>query len=117
MRKSSQSKILYDEVGSRRIFIAGWFLGMGSFVAANLYSYHIAEPPCCDFSIPFGVPFPLAQTGGFTGGTRFIVLGVIADVIVGLVMSVAFAWVFAKSVPWIVSRFGRAVQWHVKTRS
>ena len=102
---------------SRTFFNFGFFLGIAFFLTANMYSYHVAEPPCCDFSIPFGIPFPLAQTGGFAGGTRFIVLGVIADVIVGLVTSVVFAWVFAKSLPSMINRFRQAVQWHVKTRS
>jgi hypothetical protein len=102
---------------TRKIFIVGFFLGIGIFVAANMYSYHVAEPPCCDFEIPFGVPFPLGRTGGFTGGTRFIVFGVIADIIVGLVASFVFAWVFAKLIPPLINRFRQAGQWHAKTRS
>ena len=102
---------------SRKFFIVGFFLGIGVFVAANVYSYHVAEPPCCDFEIPFGVPFPLGRTGGFTGGTRLIVLGVIADVIVGLIASVVFAWVFTKLLPPMIDRLRQAVQWHVKSRS
>jgi hypothetical protein len=102
---------------SRPFFTIGFFLGLGLFVAANVYSYHVAEQPCCDFSVAFGIPFPLAQTGGFTGGTHFIVLGVIADVIVGFVASLVFARVFAKALPCMVSRFHQAVQWHVRTRS
>jgi hypothetical protein len=102
---------------SRKFFIVGFFVGVGSFVAANIYSYHVAEPPCCDFEIPFGVPFPLGRTGGFAGGTRFIVLGAISDIIVGLVASVVFAWVFAKLLPPVINRFRQAVQWHVKTSS
>jgi hypothetical protein len=102
---------------SRTFLIVSFFVGVGLFVAANMYSDHVAEPPCCDLSIPFGIPFPLARTGGFTGGTHFILLGVIADVIVGFVASVVFAWVFAKALPSMINRFRQGVQWHVKTRS
>ena len=102
---------------SRPFFTLGFVLGLGLVLAANVYSYHIAEPPCCDFSVPFGVPFPLGQTGGFIDVTRFMLLGVIADVIVGLIASVGFAWMFAKSFPSIINRFRQLAQWHVATRS
>lgn len=102
---------------SQKLFSVGFFLGIGIFVAANVYSYYVAVAPCCDFEIPFGVPIPLGLTGGFTGGTRFIVLGVIADVIAGLLASLVFAWVFTKLIPPVLDLFRRTVQWHVKTSS
>ena len=102
---------------SRTFVVVGFFLGVAFFVAANLYSYQLAEPPCCDRSISFGIPFPLAETGGYFGGTRFIVPGVIADVIAALVASVVFAWLFAKSLRLMGDRFQQAVRWHLKTRS
>ena len=102
---------------NRTYFIIGFFIGVAFFVAANIYSYHVAEPPCCDFSIPFGVPFPLARTGGFIGSTHFIVAGVVIDVMFGLNASVGFGWVFAKALPWITSVFCKGVQWHLRTRS
>lgn len=102
---------------SRPFLAIGFILGIVLFVAMNVYSYHTAEPPCCDFSVAFGFPFPLGRTGGFISVTRFIVLGMIADVIVGLVASVGFAWIFAKSLPVIINRFRQLIQWHVATRS
>jgi len=102
---------------SRPLFTLGFVLGIGLFVTANVHSYHVAEPPCCDFSVPFGVPFPLGQTGGFISVTHFMLLGVIADVIVGLIASVGFAWMFAKSLPSIINRFRQIIRWHVATRS
>jgi len=95
---------------SRPFFTLGFVLGIGLFVTANVHSYHVAEPPCCDFSVPFGVPFPLGQTGGFISVTRFMLLGVIADVIVGLIASVGFAWMFAKSFPSIINRIVSAIK-------
>ena len=102
---------------TRLFFFIGFFLGIASFVAANLYAYHVAEPPCCHFSIPFGFPFPLGRTGGFVGGTSFIMLGVFLDTVVGLVSSSIFALLFARLLPWLVELFRHAGQWHMKTRS
>jgi hypothetical protein len=102
---------------SRRFFIIGFCLGFVLFIAANIYSYNVAEPPCCDFSIAFGTPLPLGRVGGFVGGTHFIPLGVIANIIIGIVASVGFAWMFARSVPAIIDRFQQALSWHLKTRS
>src|SRR3989337_950589 len=82
---------------NRKLFIIGFLFGIVFFVGANMYSYHLAEPPCCDFTSSFGFPFTLGRTGGFAGGTGFIVFGIFADIVVGLVASVAFAWLFAKS--------------------
>jgi hypothetical protein len=102
---------------SRKFFIVGFILGMGFVLAANLYSYHVTAQPCCDLGIPFGFPFPLGRTGGFVGGNSLIMVGVFADVIVGLVVSVVFAWVFAKVLPSMINRCRQVGHWHSKTSS
>jgi hypothetical protein len=107
----------WEIILNRKFFIIGFVLGIASFVGANMYSYHVAEPPCCDFSASFGFPFTLGRTGGFAGGTGLILVGVFADVVVGLVVSVVFGWLFAKSLPPIVNLFRQAGQWHTGTRS
>jgi hypothetical protein len=101
----------------RLFFFIGFFLGIAFFVAANMYAYHVAEPPCCDFSIAFGFPFPLGRTGGFAGGTNLIVLGVVLNSLIGLGASFIFALLFARLLPWLVDLFRQAGQWHMKTRS
>ena len=101
----------------RLFFIIGFFLGIAIFIASNIYAYQVAVPPCCDFSISFGFPFPLGRTGGFVGGTSFIVWGLFLNSAVGIVASLGFAWLFAKLLPPLVDLFRQAGQWHLKTRS
>jgi hypothetical protein len=92
-------------------------LGLVLFVGVNIYSYVIAEPPCCDFSTSFGFPIPLGTFGGFVGDTAFLLSGLIADMLIGLAASLIFGWMFAKSFPQIANRFRQSVRWHVSTRS
>lgn len=101
----------------RLFFVIGFILGIAFFVAANIYAYHTAEPPCCDFSISFGFPFPLGRTGGFAGGTNFTIGGLLLNSAVGLVTSFVFALLFARLLPPLVDLFHQAGQWHLKTRS
>ena len=85
-------------------------------MAANVYDYHVAEPPCCHFSTSFGFPFPLGMTGGQFGDTSFIRSGLVLDIAVGVVTSLIFASLFARIVPMLVGRFRQVVDWHLKTR-
>jgi hypothetical protein len=101
----------------RLFFFVGFFFGIAFFVASNIYAYHVAEPPCCDFSISFGFPFPLGRTGGYAGGTSFIMSGLFLNSAVGLVTSLVFAWLFARLLPPLVDLGRQAGQWHMKTRS
>jgi hypothetical protein len=101
----------------RLFFFIGFFLGIGFFVVSNIYAYHIAGAPCDDCSISFGFPFPLGRTGGFAGGTNFIIWGLFLNSAVGLVTSLVFAWLFASLLAPLVDLFRQASQWHVKTRS
>ena len=45
----------------KRTFTIGFVLGVVLVVAANIYSYRFVELPCCDFSAPFGFPFPMGK--------------------------------------------------------
>jgi hypothetical protein len=92
-------------------------LGLVLFVGVNVYSYLTAEPPCCHFFASFGFPFKLGSVGGFAGGTVFLFPGLIADTFIGLVVSLSFGGLFAKSFPPIANVFRQAARWHVSTRS
>jgi hypothetical protein len=102
---------------SRKLFIIGFVLGLVLFVAVNIYSYIVAEPPCCDLSTSFGFPIPLGTFGGFVGNTAFLLPGLIADTLIGLAASLVFGRTFAKLLPPIANLFRQAVRWHVSTRS
>ena len=92
-------------------------LGVVLFVGANLYSYNMAEPPCCDFYASFGFPLPLGTVGGFAGNGGVLWSGLIADTLIGVCTSLVSGWVFAKSLPAITNLFRRTARWHVSTRS
>lgn len=102
---------------SRKLFIIGFVLGLVLFVGANIYSYHVAEPPCCDFFASFGFPLQVGTFGGYAGYTSLLLSGLIADTLIGLGASVVFGRVFAKLLPAIANLFRRAGTWHVSTRS
>ena len=92
-------------------------LGLVLFAGVNIYTYLTAEPPCCDSFAPFGFPFKLGSVGGFVGGTVFLLSGLIADTFIGLVVSLIFGGLFAKSFPPIANLFRQAARWHISTRS
>jgi hypothetical protein len=91
-------------------------LGLLLFVGVNIHSYLTVEPPCCDFFASFGFPFKLGSFGGFAGATVFLLSGLIADTFIGLVVSLSFGGLFAKSFPPIANLFRQAARWHVNTR-
>jgi hypothetical protein len=101
----------------RTFFIVGFVLGFGVIVAANIYSYRFVEPPCCDFSAPFGFPFPMGTFGGFVGVTVFWWPGLIANALVSVGAGFVSGWVCTKLLPPLVNLFRQASEWHVRTRS
>jgi len=101
----------------RLIFALGFFLGLASAVAANVYAYHVAEPACCHFSISFGFPFHLGTTGGFINDTSLILSGLYLDIAVGVVTSLIFASSFAIVIPTLIGLLREVGEWHLKTRS
>ena len=101
----------------RLSFFTGFFLGVAVFVWSNIYAYHRAGAPCDDCAASFGFPFPLGRTGGFVGGTNFIMWGLFLNSAVGLVTSLVLALLFARLFPPVVDLFRQAGQWHMRTRS
>ncbi len=65
---------------------------------------------------PFGFPLALGRYGGFVGSTSFILPGLIADVVIGLVSSVISGLAFEKVLPRIFALAGGMALWHTKTR-
>ncbi len=101
---------------SRTLFIIGFLLSLLFFLAANIYSYIVVEPPCCDMFGPFGFPLALGRYGGFVGSTSFILPGLIADVLICVVASVISSLAFGKVLPRIFALAGGVAAWHTRTR-
>jgi hypothetical protein len=101
----------------RTFFMVGFVLGLALFVAANIYSYRFVEPPCCDFTAPFGFPLPMGTFGGFTGSTNIFWPGLIGNALVSLGAGFVCGWIFSKLLPPLVNVFRQASQWHVRTHS
>lgn len=103
---------------NRAFFLVGFTLSLGSILAVNLHSYLMAEPPCCHLSASFGFPIPLGENGGFGTVTSLFMPGLIADIILGVIVSVVSARLFANSLaPSMVGGFQKIIQWHAATRS
>ena len=102
---------------NRAFFLLGFILSLGSIVAVNLHSYLMAEPPCCHLSESFGFPFPLGEHGGYFTVTSLFIPGLIADIVVGIIASVAFGRLFAEWTPSLINQYRKIVQWHLATRS
>lgn len=79
-----------------RIFAVGFLCGIAIFIGLNVYSYSQANPPCCDLSASFGIPFPAGQYGGFVTATYILWGGVIANMFVALAGSYILGWVVEK---------------------
>ena len=87
-----------------------------SFVAANVYDYHVAEPPC-DFSTSFGFPFPLGMTGGQFSDTSFIKVGPGFGYRSWYRYQSSICFIVCENgsdVGWAISS---VIDWHLKTRS
>ena len=50
-----------------KVFVIGFLCSIVLFIALNIYSYSQANPPCCDITTPFGIPFQLGLKGGLAG--------------------------------------------------
>ena len=73
------------------------------FVVVNYYDYQdqkMEVAHCFDCFLSFGVPFKMYSSGGFGGITRFLWLGIIADLLTGLVFSIGLGYICQR----IVSR-------------
>jgi hypothetical protein len=99
-----------------KVFTIGLLCTLFLFVAANIYSYAQAAPPCCHFYTSFGVPFPLGEIGGYFGYARFIFSGLILDTFIVLSSSVFCGWLLARfwsHILGLVDRFVIALKaWH-----
>jgi hypothetical protein len=55
------------------------FLATVSALALANYLHFHRRIPCCDFMIPYGLPFPVLVEGGFAGIRRILWLGAAVD--------------------------------------
>jgi len=81
-----------------------------------MYSYHLAEPACCDGIAPFGFPLSFGTFGGYVGATGYDFFFLFADVVISLGASAIFAWLFAKVAPTLFASCRHLVLWHGRTR-
>jgi hypothetical protein len=101
---------------SRTLFSIGFLLSLLFVGAANIYSYIMVDPPCCDMFAPFGFPLALGRYGGFVGTTSIILAGFIADAVIFLVASIISGMAFAKVLPRIFALADGVAAWHTRTR-
>ncbi|HKY26357.1 MAG TPA: hypothetical protein VJM12_00270 [Pyrinomonadaceae bacterium] len=80
----------------RKLFVLVFICGMVLFAIANIVDYSRTNPPCCDFSAPFGVPLTLGWWGGFVGGMSIVWQGLIADILIAAVSSLLLAFIAEK---------------------
>lgn len=71
-------------------------LTVATFVAINLYDYWHTTPACCDFSSRFGWPFALGRVGGFVGGTKIHLPGLLLDTLIAAAAAIVFALIVEK---------------------
>ena len=83
-----------------KTFAFGFFGGLLSFVAANLYSYfRMADYPSMDDGfVDCGLPFKLYAYGGFFGHSVILWQGLLADVLIAICTSVILGWLIARFV-------------------
>ena len=91
----------------RRFFTTGLLLGLVLFGAANLYSYWIVKPPCCDVGASFGFPFPIGTYGVFHGAIAINWQGMISNALTSLGVGFVLGSVFARLCPAILNLFHR----------
>lgn len=101
---------------NKRLFTIGLIIGLAFFVGVNSYSYQMAELPCCHSFTSFGFPLRFGTYGGYLGYTRFDPLFLMANLLIGLLVSLGFAGLFAKVAPHVLGFFQNIVYWHVRTR-
>jgi hypothetical protein len=102
---------------SRKFFLLGYVSGLLMFTAVNIYSYQNADPPCCDRSIDFGLPFSLGTFGGYVGNTIFLPAGFVINSIIAVVTSLILGWLFGKLLPVLAEFITDVRDWHLSTRS
>ncbi|HXD32975.1 MAG TPA: hypothetical protein VN643_17760 [Pyrinomonadaceae bacterium] len=101
---------------NRRFVIAGFLIGLAAFLAANVYSYSQAFPPCCDLTVAFGLPFPLGRFGGLVGQVSFFFTGILIDSLIAMFASLALGWLFSKALPFVFTSMRNVKLWHLGTR-
>jgi hypothetical protein len=100
----------------RSLYILGFAIGLLVFVGLNLYSYHIAVPPCCDLVTSFGFPLAYGSFGGFVDYTGYRIDLLLLNFVIGGFGSATFALFFQRLVPPVLSFARDVVTWHAKTR-
>jgi hypothetical protein len=101
---------------NRSLFILGFAIGLSIFVGINLYSYHVAEPPCCDWFAYFGFPLQYGTFGGYAGYSGYKLDVWLLNCIISGVASAVFALFLERLVPPVLSFARDVVAWHAKTR-
>src|SRR5579864_7041292 len=67
------------------------FMAVACILALANYLHFHRRIPCCDFMIPYGLPFPVLWEGGIAGIRRIVWLGVAADFLFVLAIAALIA--------------------------
>ena len=75
---------------------AAYWSVLGLAAAANAWSFaapRLGEPACCDSVTATGFPFPFYLAGGIAGEERWLVTGLLLDLVVAWTLAVIAAWI------------------------
>jgi hypothetical protein len=85
--------------------IIGFFCGVILVIGANLYDDSNMDGSFCfDCFVSYGFPFRMWGTGGLVGITKIFWLGLIADILIGIIFSIGLGCVFQIVGKFIVRR-------------
>ena len=82
-----------------KLYLIAFLIVFALFGAANYYSY--ARMPkddwglCNDCFIKFGFPFAVWIAGGFAGTRAFLWYGIVGNVAIAILVSVALGWLLS----------------------
>ena len=78
---------------NRKTLVLGTVLGAVVAVVANGFSLATIEYPCTNCTVSYGIPFRIAEMGGFYGSQKILWGGVAGDLAVFIVIGILLAGV------------------------
>jgi hypothetical protein len=84
-----------EETMNRKASTIGFISGLILIAGLNWYDYEQLKMVICDDCfLSFGVPFKMWGSGGFVGVTRFLWIGLIANILTWFIFSIGLGCVF-----------------------
>jgi hypothetical protein len=92
------AEALVKNIMRGKLFWLAFTVVIAVFVFANVLDYWWSDPPCCDFSIEFGVPIAFGRKGGFVGVTTINWVNLFFSVAIVSVISIPLALIAEKAI-------------------